>query len=368
MLNPAEKLTIGDSFESYGCQVNALDIDQLFGRYEKAGFLYPAKMTRLAPFLPIVKDNWRRARRGGELLLWVATYEDGHASEWSSIASWLSTTDGWVTQHLVSIGSPLASRAVMLAAQAVRLKDGDTSHQSWFRRGNRYANKIFGSVTRSVGPEHSWVGDYGYYTLHPRLIGTPCAELRVFEATRSDLTEIQVFVAECRLSVFVEAEDLKSDDLGLDAVDQIYRRVGLRRYRKVFLVRDRALDIVGVALAYRGPLGINFSFLENRCDLILRPHEALERASLICTALCGIAAGTYTSFEPEALHLTIDTRLSGALGALGAQHIRDYAQSIWTKGGFVKWYRHTEGFYDAFLESGKRRGFGRIPSASGSFR
>lgn len=137
---------IGDSFESYGCRVNDLSIDDLFGQYEKAGFLYPAKMKRLAPFLPLVKDNWRKARRAGELIQWVATFDNPAAGEWSSISSWLSTNTGWVTQHLVTIGSPLASRAVMLAGAAVRLTDGGGgSHQNWFRRGNRYANKIFGS-------------------------------------------------------------------------------------------------------------------------------------------------------------------------------------------------------------------------------
>jgi len=40
-----------DSYEAYGCKVNAISVDELFRKYEQAGFLYPAKMQRLAPFM-----------------------------------------------------------------------------------------------------------------------------------------------------------------------------------------------------------------------------------------------------------------------------------------------------------------------------
>ena len=41
----------------FGCQVNAVDPGLVFKRYAEAGFLYPAKLDRLAPVLPIVTDN-----------------------------------------------------------------------------------------------------------------------------------------------------------------------------------------------------------------------------------------------------------------------------------------------------------------------
>ena len=73
MGNSAGASQIGDSFDSYGCRVYDLSIDDLFEKCRKPGFLYPAKMEKLAPFFPLVKDNWRRARRAGELIQWVAT-------------------------------------------------------------------------------------------------------------------------------------------------------------------------------------------------------------------------------------------------------------------------------------------------------
>jgi hypothetical protein len=263
----------GDSFESYACEVNSLSIDELFRRYERSGFLYPAKLRKLAPFLPLVKENWRKARRGGELLQWVATFDNPALNQWASITSWLSTRTGWVSQHLVSMGGPAAARTVMLAGQAVRIAgQRDGSHQSWFRRSNRYANRLFGSIPETIGGQRGWAGDYAHYYLPARL-------------------------------------SAHASDLRLDAVDQIYARVGLRRYRRVLAVRA-ARD----------------------------------------SALLGVVP------------LVIDARLSGALQALGAEYVRDYAQCAWLQSGFVDCYRRTERFYAPLTQAGNRRGLARPPA------
>jgi hypothetical protein len=360
--------TRGDSFESYACEVNALSIDELFHRYERSGFLYPAKLKKLAPYLPLVKENWRKARRGGELIQWVATYENPAQNEWASIASWLSTRTGWVTQHLVSMGGPVASRAVMLAGQAVRIADRrDSTHQSWFRRNNRYANRIFGSIAETLGGQQGWVGDYAHYYFPPPRLSVHAHDVRVQAATDADLPELREFTAKARSEVFLSAEGLLEDDLNLDSVDQIYRRVGLRRYRRVLTARAvRGSALLGVALAYRGPLGMNFSFLENRCDLILPPQLPPAQAVLVCSALCAGAAGLYEDFELGVMPLVIDSRLSGALRAMGAEYVRDYAQSAWLQSGFADWYRHTERFYDRLMKAGKRRGLGGLPQLCAS--
>lgn len=129
------------TYEAYGCHVNAISVDELFHRYALAGFLYPAKMSRLNPFWHVIQENWKRALRGGELIHYIVTADLPDGS-WASLTSWRSTNVGWNTQHLVGIGGPDASRAVMLGTQALRIADQfDCSHQNWFQRANRFANK-----------------------------------------------------------------------------------------------------------------------------------------------------------------------------------------------------------------------------------
>jgi hypothetical protein len=353
----------GISFESHGCEVNALSIDELFRRYERSGFLYPGKLKKLGPFLPLVKENWRKARRGGELLQWVATYDNPALNQWASITSWLSTRTGWVSQHLVSMGGPAAARSVMLAGQAVRIAGQlDSSHQSWFRRSNRYANRLFGPIPETLGGQRGWAGDYAHYYLSARL-SAHASDVRVEEATDADLGELRAFIANARSAVFLSAEGLLEDDLRLDAVDQLYARVGMRRYRRVLAVRAvRDLELLGVALVYRGPLGLNFSFLENRCDLILPPQLPMAAAIEVCRALCAAAASLYDDFELRVMPLVIDARLSGALQALGAEYVRDYAQCAWLQSGFVDCHRLTERFYATLAQAGNRRGLARPPA------
>ena len=55
----------------YGVKVNALSVDKLFGLYQRAGFLDPAKATRLLPHIDLVRDNWQRLLQAGDSLLYT---------------------------------------------------------------------------------------------------------------------------------------------------------------------------------------------------------------------------------------------------------------------------------------------------------
>ena len=104
---------------AYGVQVNEVGVDELFDLYQRAGFLYPEKASRLLPHLPLVKENWRRMLCAEESLLYVLTAGDEERGR-ASLAVWRSSRHGWTHQHLVSENNPFASRAVMLAAGAER--------------------------------------------------------------------------------------------------------------------------------------------------------------------------------------------------------------------------------------------------------
>jgi len=355
-----EPTPILDCSEAYGCKLNAIDPAELFTRYKQAGFLYPAKMTRLQPFMPLVLENWRRAIRGGELIHWIIAFEDPATASWGSVSSWRHTNAGWNTQHLVSIGGPTASRAVLLAGQAIRIRDGlDASLQNWFQPSNRFANKVFGSLVKSVGTENSWVGLYSYLAVPPSSCRAGGDEVTVHECRSEERCAVCELAEESRGHVYVQAEALGHEDVRLDGVDHLYRMVGLRRYRRVFLAEDsRSGQLLGAALAYRGPLGFNFSFLENRCDLVMRPFLSETAARSACSSLVQAAAAVYEDFPLRWIPVVTDQRTGVFLIQSGAEFIRQYAQSIWLSDGFVRWYRHVERFYDPLIRAGKLKRLG----------
>ncbi len=267
---------LSDLHESYGVQVNAIPVSELFALYERTGFLYPDKAARLTPHIGQVRDNWRRMLSAGESLLYVLTAGDEERGL-ASLAVWRTTYKGWMSQHLVSEGNPYASRAVMLdAAAGCILKGEDESAQNWFRPENRFPARVFGSMVQTIGESLSSVQRHAYFSL-PRRMSLPSAGgIRTVPYNSSHKGALCAIASAARGGIYVAAEEL-SGDVECEAIDELYRRVGLRRTRHVWLAyRGNKNEPIGAAIVYRGPLGLNFSYLENRCDLLLHPsvHES----------------------------------------------------------------------------------------------
>jgi len=157
---------------TYGVQVNAIPVSELFALYERTGFLYPDKAARLTPHIEQVRENWRRMLRGGESLLVVLTAGDEERGR-ASLAVWRTTHKGWMSQHLVSESNPYASRAVMLDAAAASIVKGvDESAQNWFRPENRFPTRVFGSMVETIGESLSSVQRHAYFSF-PRKMYLP---------------------------------------------------------------------------------------------------------------------------------------------------------------------------------------------------
>ena len=340
---------LSDVHISYGVEVNALSINQLFALYERTGFLYPGKAARLTPHLGQVRENWRRMLRGGESLLYVIS-AGNDKSGLASIAVWRTTHRGWMSQHLVSENNPLGSRAVMLAGTAASILRGvDESYQNWFRPENRFPSRVFGSMVQTIGTSLSSIQQHMYFALSRKLPLPSAGGIRVVPYDSSHNEALCAIARASRGHIYVNAEELASD-VELKAVDELYRGVGLRRTRQVWLAyHENKNEPVGTALAYRGPLGANFSYLENRCDLLLHPGLADADVSDVVISLLRVASKEYEDFELGTIPVIADPAASVVLIQLGAEYLRDYCQGIWLKDGSLRFYRHVDGFYSKLL-------------------
>lgn len=336
-------------YATYGVRVNALSVDEIFALYERTGFLYPGKAARLRPHLWQVRENWRRMLRGGESLLSVLTAgDDKHG--WASLAIWRTTRQGWMLQHLVSENNPFASRAVMLASGAASiLKGGDESGQNWFRPENRFPARVFGSMVQAVGGSLCSVQRHSYFALPRRLSLASQGRISVVPYDKSQKVALCAIASAVRGNVYITAEDL-AGDVEFATVDELYQRVGLRRTRHAWLAYRKNTDQpVGAALAHRGPLGINFSYLENRCDLLLSPTLAQSEVPDVVNSLLRASSAAYGDFELDEIPLIADEIAAPSLLAIGAEFLRHYCQGIWLKDGHPRFYRHVDGFYSRLL-------------------
>lgn len=348
---PGPTVLPGD-WSEFGCRVNAWTPAELFDRYGSSRFLYPGKRARLAPYWPVILDNWQRARRAGELLHWVGSYDDPNGG-WASMTSWRSTHGGWQTQHLVSHGTLVGARAVMLAGLAVRMAERrDVAQQDWFSPGNRFAAVAFGGMVANVSPGQAAVvpGDYVMVPLPlARSLGALQARAeRVAELDDAACPELAALASRCRGDVYVRAEGLDRGDLRLNDVDRLYRLVGLRRYRRIWAAYDATGRMLAAALAYRGPLGFNFSFLENRCDLLVAPGLDTDEARRAADAVLSAACSAYEGFEPGCLPVASSLSLDRLVTA-GAERVRPYTQALWLAGAHHDFYQYIDDLYERRL-------------------
>lgn len=344
-----------DVYDAFGVEVNALSVEEIFELYEHTGFLYPDKAARLFPHLPKVRENWRRMLSAGESLLYVLTAGDKKRGR-ASLAVWRSTRSGWMSQHLVSENNPYASRAVMLAAAAARIRKGcDLSAQNWFRPENRFPARVFGSMVQTIGERLSSVQRHAYFAL-PRTLSLPTQQkIRIVRYDPSHQEALLEIAAAARGSIYMMAEELTQDP-EFAAVDELYRRVGLRRTRQIWLAyRVNKEEPIGAAIAYRGPLGVNFSYLENRCDLLLHPTLPETEVSEAASALLTACSEAYDDFELEEIPVIAEEMATHVLFKLGVEFLRHYCQGIWLRDGHPRFYRHVDGFYSKLLARMERQ-------------
>jgi hypothetical protein len=210
-------------------------------------------------------------------------------------------------------------------------------------------------MVQTIGERLSSVQRHAYFAL-PRTLSLPTQKrIRVVRYDPSHQEALLEIAAGARGSIYVMAEELQRD-AEFAAVDELYRRVGLRRTRQIWLAyRAHKEEPIGAAIAYRGPLGVNFSYLENRCDLLLHPTLPESEVSDTASALLTACSEAYSDFELEEIPVIAEEMATHVLFKLGVEFLRHYCQGIWLKDGHPRFYRHVDGFYSKLLARMERQ-------------
>ncbi|WP_425837699.1 hypothetical protein [Streptomyces fractus] len=346
-MDPAEGPA--DSYAEFGCEVNALAPHRLFDHYAQSQLLYAEKVARLEPFLPLILENWERAATAGRSLLRVVlrrTPDDALAS----MAMWRSTGTCWHAQHLVNSGPPEAVRAVILATQEATMREGHIgAMQMWIRPDHPYMGPVFGTLEKWLPPGTGSVTP-GDYLMVPLAVARSLADPDDHAPTPEwdgdgACAELAALAVRTRGALYARAEELWTDDLLLTRVDSVYRTVGLRRRRRIWLHPGEQGRLTGAALAHEGPLGLNLSFLENRLDLLVDPALDAAGAERVVRRLLPRACAAYEWFPLGAIPVATDPRTGRFLREAGAQPIAPYSLAIWLAEGYADFYRHIDALY-----------------------
>jgi len=336
---------------------DSISVDQLFDHYYSVGFIYPEKKERIDPFIKLIKSNWKAAWQMGKDIAWTLVFEDKNTGRTGTVTLWRTTNNSWFAQHLTSSGCPVGVCSVLLESQAQAILGNYKSGQNWYCPLNSYAKKIYGSIVSSIGDNYSSCDLFHYLDMDffTRIPHTNNVEIvRVRNDNHYNIFE---FAQKNRGRIYAEAEELNDSDIELITLDNLYKQVGLRRKRYIWMAFLKGSDKPkGAIIVYRGPLGMNFSWLENRCDLIIDKSLDEDNLETITYALVKQAIEAYKNetlnIKYPLTYFTIVADESSArfLKFIGARQTREYHQSIWLDEGFKAWSRHIKKIYARVIE------------------
>src|SRR5260370_7674529 len=126
-------------------------------------------------------------------------------------------------------------------------------------------------MLETIGQCLSCVQRQMYFAL-PRNSSLPSGgRVRVVPYDPSHEDALSLIASVARGSIYVTAEQLTTDP-ELTEVDELYSAVGLRRTCHVWLAyREYKDEPIGAVIAYRVPLGLNFTYIQNPSPLLLHP-------------------------------------------------------------------------------------------------
>lgn len=305
-------------------------------------------------------------RRGGVFdpsLMWSSIWENQEAGGLGCVWSWRTTHTGWSTQSFIPQGSPPVTRGWLQASAAVRDRMGrqnDRSQQIAFLPRDRLAKKVFGHIGRKLRPNRASVEHYSHIAMPAKSMPPHDDDLVVLPCRKNDggrQDDLIHLVAGTRGFVYVTSEELDHEDLNLQALDDAYRQAGRRRYRRIWLVYSRVRrEVVGAAIAYRGPLEFDTSWLANRCDIVVHPMLSKQTTVSVVQHLTASAASVYKDFH--SIPVITDERTGTLLATCRGQWIRELGQAIILDTAYEDWCRHLERLNESVVRRRKKQDYG----------
>jgi hypothetical protein len=322
--------------------------DELFEFYRAAGFLYPAKFAELSAWLPVIESTWTRLLESGDDVFKVFTrrrFVAGAATIKNSVCAVEHAPGTWQCQHLVSADRHeyLGTLSAFLAmADWLERNPAASYTRLAFRPGNRGVAALFADWQRAMP-----LGDASLRTFD--YVATP---LEVVDASRGSTVRVVRGDAEALRRFYVprippvELDSLRLDDPSLRGLQEKFARLGLERRRSAYMA-IAGDTVVGAAICNAGPLGANFSFLENAVEAI----EIAPEAPQAFPELLAAAARFYRAHGRSSLIATIGPEYAELAKSVGLAPQKQYTLFTGRNSteGFVASRRCFRRYYRALL-------------------
>jgi hypothetical protein len=264
---------------------NRVDMDALWNFFFDSGFIYPKKYVFLEANKEKIKTIYKKLYTQNQKIARHFIYQDkdrilGHLA---MIRFYENT---WLIHHHAADRSVSLKAGIAVLEQIGRFIND--SHQfysirmnyafCYFRPENRFPNRVFGGVVKSISdPKGCSLDTFAYF--HCRKTSNDESGLDqpwgLMETTSEDLLELQNFYEFSSGGIMLDAMEL-NDGEAIDELSMKYQQLGLKREKHVFsLKRDGKLK--AVAIVNISDVGLNLADLTSNIKIIIVDSSELTK-------------------------------------------------------------------------------------------
>ncbi len=264
---------------------NRVDMDALWNFFFDSGFIYPKKYAFLEANKEKIKTIYKKLYTQNQKIARHFIYKDkdrilGH------LAMIRFYENSWLIHHHAADRTVSLKAGIAVLNQIGRFIND--SHQfysirmnyafCYFRPENRFPNRVFGGVYKSVNdPKVCSIDTFAYF--HCRKNSNDESRLErpwdLMEAQPEDFFELQNFYEFSSGGIMLDAMELNEVD-GIDDLSMKYQQLGLKREKHVFSLK-RGGKLKAMAIINISDVGLNLADLTSNIKIIVVDSSELTK-------------------------------------------------------------------------------------------
>lgn len=302
-------------------------------------FIYKDKEALILPYIGVIQHTWDILLRSPSGIAKHTFLFSGKIIK-ALCSSWRSSINCWCVQN--GVAHNIRDYVRVIVSQSYKLLEEPSASyiQTWFRPDNTIVCKMCGldSPLRNIDGVYSDVNSCLQWA--PRTDIGEIGDLALLAWGVVNKTAFKNFIIDNRSSLFYEEEDFE-DDPFFENVNKLFHKAGLTHRREIDVISSSS-GIQAVILSYFSSPGINFSFLENRTEVIVGSNVTIT-SELI--AMIGETVRKSNKGRMVPAPIITERRTGNILISNGAILQREYERYIWTKDTYKKLYEYITNKY-----------------------
>lgn len=294
-------------------------------------FIYEDKERILLPYIDDLRQTWDILLQSPKNIANHSILSSGNKIT-AICSAWRSSVNCWCIQNGVAYN--IRDYVKTIVSESVKLLEEPSASflQTWFRPNNTVVSKMCGYGT-PLNKSDGVYSDINFCLLWDIQVKSGGTGDLTLLPPKVNSTMLENFIIDNRSSLLLEGEDISNDPF-FESVNKLFHKAGLTHTRKIDVISSPS-GIQAVILSYYSSLGINFSFLENRTEIIVGKNVTFS-PDLIAIIGNTIYQNSKDRIVPSPI--ITDKRTGNALLNEGAVLLREYERRIWTKKAFEKLY------------------------------